>query len=160
MKFCAVLLLALALLACDSSPAVDTGATTTTHDTTTTTIDNDTCQRVAEDTTEYLERLIDTLDDTRLRVLLDTGEWPQNLRELQRQGKDLDLRVAALRCDPAAIQEYAFTLADMAPGGPLSEQLLDLLLSDDTPTTEAPGTTMPATSTTSGETPSSSTPEG
>lgn len=127
------------LAACDSSPpaVVDTGQTTM-GETTTTTIDDDTCERVAEDTVVYLERLIDTLDETRLRVLTDIEGWPQELRDLQRSGKDLDLRVGALRCDLASIQEYAFAFADLDPQGPLSEKLLELLLSPEPLVTTLP----------------------
>lgn len=141
LRFAVVLVLV--LVACDSSSSDPTGPTTSTS-TTTTTIDNDTCDRVAADTVRYLEDLIDTLDETRLRELRDPDAWGQDLRDLQRAGKDLDLRVAALRCDPVEIQQRAFAEADMTPEGPLSAELLALLLSSEptettTTQTGAPG---------------------
>jgi len=132
--------LILVLVACDSSSSDPTGPTTSSS-TTTTTIDNDTCERVADATVKYLEELIDTLDETRLRELTDPSMWGEDLRDLQRAGKDLDLRVNALRCDVVAIQQRAFAEADLVPDGPLSAELLDLLLSPSEPvtTTTAPG---------------------
>ena len=144
-----LLVLVLALVACDSSPAVDDTGPTTTSSTTTTTIDNDTCERVAADTVRYLEELIDALDETSLRELSGIDEWPQELRDLQRAGKDLDLRVDALRCDPAAIQQRAFAEADLDPEGPLSERLLELLLAPDPLTTTTSSSTTSTTETTS-----------
>jgi hypothetical protein len=145
-RFLLTLALALLVAACDSSSSDPTGPTTSLS-TTTTTIENDTCERVAADTVRYLERLLDTLDETRLRELTDVESWPSELRDLQRSGKDLDLRVAALRCDRAAIQQYAFAEADLTPHGPLSEELLELLLSPETTTTSTSST--PTSTTTS-----------
>lgn len=133
-----VLLLCVVLVACDSG--AEPGPTTSTS-TTTTTIDNDTCDRVGADTASYLEDLIDTLDETRLRELLDVEGWGEELRDLQRAGKDLDLRVTALRCDPIVIQQRAFAEADMTPNGPLSAELLDLLFAPTTITTTTTTTT-------------------
>lgn len=128
------LVLAVALVACDGGET-DPGPTTSSS-TTTTTIDNDTCDRVGGDTVAYLEALIDTLDETSLEELIEPDAWGEDLRDLHRLGKDLDLRVTALRCDPVAIQQRAFRDADMTPGGPLSGRLLELLLSSTpTPTT-------------------------
>lgn len=149
MRIRLVLVLVLVVAGCTSSSNEPTGPTSSTS-TTTTTIDNDTCDRVAKDTAEYLDDLIDTLDETRLRVLTDVDAWPQDLRDLQRAGKDLDLRVNALRCDPVQIQQFAFAQADLDPNGPLSEELLRVLLSSEpltsTPTTT--GTTVAETATT------------
>ena len=156
-RFLLALALVLSVAACDSSSSDPTGPTTSLS-TTTTTIENDTCERVAADTVDYLERLLDILDETRLRELTDVESWPPELRDLQRSGKDLDLRVAALRCDPVAIQQHAFAEADLTPHGPLSEELLELLLSPeaDTSTTSTPSTSI-ATTTTS---PTSTTTDG
>ena len=117
----------LLVAACDSSPAVETAPPPETSSTTTT-IDDDDCEKVAEATVDFLEDLIDELDETRLRELLDRGAWPEDLADLERQGRDLDLRSEALRCDPAVIQQHAFREADLDPDGPLSEYLLELLL--------------------------------
>jgi hypothetical protein len=130
----------LVFAACDSN--ADPGPTTSSSSTTTTTIENDTCDRVAADTATYLEDLIDTLDETRLEELVDVEAWGGGLRGLQRAGKDLDLRVGALRCDAVEIQQRAFAEADLIPDGPLSAQLLEMLL---TPSTI---TTIPETTTT------------
>jgi len=121
--------------ACDSSSTPSTTAigTTTSTSTTTTTIPNDTCERVAEDTVDFLEDLIDELDETSLVALSDPANWPDDLRRLDRAGMDLDLRVAALRCDPAEIQGAALAEADIAPDGPLSALLLELLLGTEDP---------------------------
>lgn len=144
-----VVVLALLLAACDSGDA-EPGPTTSAP-TTTTTIDDDTCDRVGEDTVEYLEDLIDTLDETRLAELVDIESWGQDLRDLQRAGQDLDLRVTALRCDPVAIQQRAFREADMTPRGPLSGRLLTLLLSSE-PTPTSTTATVETTTTTTGTT--------
>lgn len=130
-----LLSLVLLVTACESSaePSTSVPGTTTSTSTTTTTIPNDTCERVAEDTVDFLEDLIDELDDTSLAVLSDPATWPDDLRALDRAGMDLDLRVAALRCDPTEIQGAALAEADIAPDGPLSSLLLELLLGTETP---------------------------
>lgn len=115
--------------------------------TTTTTIENDTCERVAADTVRYLDDLVDELDDTRLREFTDRGGWPEGLVELERAGRDLDIRVRALRCDPAEIQQRAFAEADLDPDGPLSERLLELLLAPEPPVTTTTGSVAPTTTT-------------
>ncbi len=144
MRLSAVVALLVVVAACESSPVGPVGPTTS-GSTTTTTIDNDTCERVADATVGYLEDLIEGLDATRLSEFTDLEEWPQELRDLRRAGKDLDLRVNALRCDPVAIQQRAFAEANLDPQGPLSEELLELLLAPD-PLGAIP-TTVPATTT-------------
>ncbi len=124
--------------ACESSASGPTSSTSST----TTTIENDTCDRVIADTVRYLENLIAELDETLLREFTDRQAWPEGLVDLERAGRDLDIRVRALRCDPAGIQERAFAEADLNPEGPLSERLLELLLTGEpaTDTFEAPTT--------------------
>lgn len=138
----------LAFVACESGVV---GPTTTTSSTTTT-IDNDTCDRVAADTVSFLNSLIGELDDTRLAEFRDSADWPEDLRDLERAGRDLDIRVAALGCDPAVIQQRALDEANLVPGGPLSEGLIGVLLAppaSTTPTTsEVVDTTLESTSTT------------
>jgi hypothetical protein len=135
----AILVVAMVLIAACEAGADP--APTSSSSTTTTTIDNDTCDRVAEDTVSYLEDLVDTLDATRFDELVRPEEWGSELRDLQRAGKDLDLRVSALRCDVAEIQGRAFSEADLVPGGPLSGRLLELLLTPTTTTTMVETTT-------------------
>ena len=132
----------LALAACDSATTT-TGPTTTTSSTTTTIVD-DNCELVAADTVAFLNTLILALDDTRLAEFLDKEAWPDDLRDTERSGMDLDLRVAALGCDPKAIQQQALNEANLIPGGPLSEGLLNVLLT-------SPSTTTPTTPTTTAE---------
>ncbi len=85
--------------------------------------------------------LIDQLDETRLAEFKETADWPEDLKKLERLGADLDIRASALGCDADAIRQAVFDRADLAPGGPLSEGLVDLLLS-------VPSTTEPTTATT------------
>lgn len=151
----------LVIAACDSAETEPT--TSTASSSTTTTIENDTCERVAEDTVEFLNSLIRELDDTRVAELREREDWPDELRDLDRTGNDLDIRVTALGCDPVAIQQQALSDADLVPGGPLSEGLIELLLTPPTTTTtttsssttttlpvdaETDGTTTPATEST------------
>ena len=42
-----------------------------------------------------------------------SAEWSEDLNDLERASRDLDLRVAALRCDPAAIQQRALDEANL-----------------------------------------------
>ena len=138
----------LAFVACESGVV---GPTTTTSSTTTT-IDNDPCDRVAADTVSFLNSLIGELDDTRLAEFRDSADWPEDLRDLERAGRDLDIRVAALGCDPAVIQQRALDEANLVPGGPLSEGLIGVLLAPPASTTstmsEVVETTLESTSTT------------
>ncbi len=137
----------LAFVACESGVV---GPTTTTSSTTTT-IDNDTCDRVAADTVSFLNSLIGELDDTRLAEFRDSADWPEDLRDLERAGRDLDIRVAALGCDPMVIQQRALDEANLVPGGPLSEGLIGVLLAppaSTTSTTSEVETTLGSTSTT------------
>lgn len=118
------------LAACQSA-TVETTVTTGTTSTTTTTIENDTCDRVGEDTVRYLAGLLDVLDSTALRDFTDRSAWPEELVDLERQGRDLDLRADALRCDQAAIQQRAFSDVDLNRQGPLARELVELLLAPD-----------------------------
>ena len=139
----------LAFAACSSSTSTPSGSTTTTSSTTTTIVD-DTCERVGADTVSFLNSLIRVLDDTRLAEFKDRGEWPDDLIDLERASRDLDIRVAALGCDPAEIQQRALDEANLIPGGPLSEGLIDLLLTSpttSTSTTSTTTTTVPADTT-------------
>jgi hypothetical protein len=122
--------LVLAVVACDSEATTDTTVTTvaTVASTTTSTIEGDTCDRVGDDAVVYLERVIDTLDETSLRELSDPASWGDELRQLQSAGRDLDTRASAMRCSVAVIQGRVFAEADLDPGGRLSARLVELLL--------------------------------
>ncbi len=124
--------------ACSSSTS--TGPTTTTSSTTTTIVD-DNCERVGADTVSFLNSLIRVLDDTRLAEFKDRGDWPEDLIDLERASRDLDIRVAALGCDSTEIQQRALDEADLVPGGPLSEGLIDVLLTSPTSSSSATSTT-------------------
>ena len=140
----------LVFAACSSSSS--SGPTTTTSSTTTTIVD-DTCERVGGDTVSFLNRLIQVLDDTRLEEFKDREDWPEDLIDLERSSRDLDIRVTALGCDPAKIRQRALDEANLVPGGPLSEGLIDVLLtSPSTSTTSTATTTVPSgtTETTTG----------
>ena len=151
MRSRAVAAFVVVVAACNTSAAEPTA--TTPSSTTTTTIENDTCERVAADTVRFLDDLISELDETRLREFADRDAWPQELLDLERAGRDLDIRVRALRCDPGAIQQRAFSEADLDPEGPLSERLLELLLTPEEPAT----TTTSSTTTTSTTVPETTT---
>lgn len=129
--------------ACSSSTSTSTGPTTTTSSTTTTIVD-DNCERVGADTVSFLNSLIRALDDTRLAEFKDRGEWPEDLIDLERASRDLDIRVAALGCDPTEIQQRALDEADLVPGGPLSEGLIDVLLTSPTTSSSTTSTTTTA----------------
>lgn len=131
LRFVAFVLLV--VVACDPG----TSGTTTTTSSTTTTIIDDTCDRVASDTVAFLDSLISRLDDTRLAEFRHRADWPDDLRDLERAGRDLDIRVAALACDPALIQRRALDEANLLPDGPLSEGLIDVLLTPQTTTTSS-----------------------
>ena len=140
LRFLALAAVVFVIAACDSGSA---GPTTSTSSTTTT-IDNDTCDRVAGDTVEFVNALVSRLDDTRLAEFRDRERWSEDLVDLDRAGRDLDLRVNALGCDPVAIRQQALEQADLNPGGPLSAGLIDVLLNPPTTTT----TTIAGTTTT------------
>ncbi len=145
----ALLVVAVLFAACSSSTATSAGPATTTSSTTTTIVD-DTCDRVGADTVSFLNTLIRVLDDTRLAEFKDRAEWPEDLIDLERASRDLDIRVAALGCDPTEIQQRALDEADLVPGSPLSEGLIDVLLTSPTTTTSTTSTTtttLPADST-------------
>ena len=108
---------------------------------------DDTCDRVGADTVSFLNTLIRVLDDTRLAEFKDRGAWPEDLIDLEQASRDLDIRVAALGCDPAEIQQRALDEADLVPGSPLSEGLIDVLLTSPTTTTSTTTTTLPADTT-------------
>lgn len=137
---------AVLLAACSSSTSTSAGPSTNTSSTTTTIVD-DTCDRVGADTVSFLNRLIRVLDDTRLAEFKDRGEWPEDLIDLERASRDLDIRVAALGCDSTEIQQRALDEADLVPGSPLSEGLIDVLLTSPTTTTSTTTTTLPADTT-------------
>ncbi len=109
----------------------------------------------------FLNTLIRVLDDTRLAEFKDRGEWPEDLIDLERASRDLDIRVAALGCDPTEIQQRALDEADLVPGSPLSEGLIDVLLTSPTTTTSTSTTTTTLpTDTTVGSTAGTSGDEG
>lgn len=112
---------------------------------TTTTIINDNCELVATDTVAFLDSLIRVLDDTRLEEFKDRAAWPEDLSDLERASRDLDIRAGFLACDPALIQQRALDEANLDPRGPLSEGLIDELL---TPPTTSTTTTTKAADTT------------
>ena len=120
---------------------------------------DDNCERVGADTVSFLNTLIRVLDDTRLAEFKDRAEWPEDLIDLERASGDLDIRVAALGCDPTEIQQRALDEADLVPGSPLSEGLIDVLLTSPTTTTTTTATTLPA-DTTVGSTAATSGDEG
>lgn len=122
------------------SPSSSTGPSTTTSSTTTTIVD-DNCERVGADTVSFLNSLIRVLDDTRLAEFKDRRGWPEDLIDLERASRDLDIRVAALGCDPTEIQQRALDEADLVPGGPLSEGLIDVLLTSPTSSSSTTSTT-------------------
>ena len=109
---------------------------------------NDNCDLVGTDAVSFLDALLRTLDDTRLAELRDPEVWSDDLRDLERAGRDLDIRVAALGCDPGAVRQQVLDEANLAPGGPLSEGLLDVLLSSPTTTTSSTTTSSTTTSST------------
>ncbi len=137
---------AVLLAACSSSTSTSAGPSTSISSTTTTIVD-DTCDRVGADTVSFLNTLIRVLDDTRLAEFKDRAEWPEDLIDLERASRDLDIRVAALGCDPTEIQQRALDEADLVPGSPLSEGLIDVLLTSPTTTTSTTTTTLPADTT-------------
>jgi hypothetical protein len=147
LRIAALTVAVLVFAACSSSTS--TGPTTPTSSTTTTIVD-DNCERVGADTVSFLNSLIRVLDGTRLAEFKDRGEWPEDLIDLERASRDLDIRVAALGCDPTEIQQRALDEADLVPGGPLSEGLIDVLLTSPTTsssTTSTTTTTVPADTT-------------
>ncbi len=151
---------AVLLAACSSSTSKSAGPSTSISSTTTTIVD-DTCDRVGADTVSFLNTLIRVLDDTRLAEFKDRGEWPEDLIDLERASRDLDIRVAALGCDPTEIQQRALDEADLVPGSPLSEGLIDVLLTSPTTTTSTSTTTTTLpTDTTVGSTAGTSGDEG
>ncbi|MEE8498635.1 MAG: hypothetical protein V3S62_08875 [Acidimicrobiia bacterium] len=147
-RVAATAVVVLVFAACSPSTSTSTGPTTTTSSTTTTIVD-DNCERVGADTVSFLNSLIRVLDDTRLAEFKDRGGWPEDLIDLERASRDLDIRVAALGCDPTEIQQRALDEADLVPGGPLSEGLIDVLLTSPTSSssTTSTTTTTPADST-------------
>lgn len=88
---------------------------------------NDTCTLLAQDTATYLETVMVVLDQVTLDEVRDRAAWPEAMIALEQQGKDLDTRSAAMRCDRARIQEAAFLLADLDPESGLGRYLLDLM---------------------------------
>ena len=146
LRFAIAVVAVLALAACDSAPSTSepiVAVTTTVAATssTTTTIVDDNCELVATDTVSFLESLIRVLDDTHLAEFRDRGDWSEDLTDLQQASRDLDIRAEVLECDSAAIQQRALDEADLAPGSPLSEGLLDVLLAPPTTTTTTTTTT-------------------
>jgi hypothetical protein len=148
LRFLAIALVVFAVASCDSG----SGGPTTTTSSTTTTIDNDTCERVGDDTVAFVNALVSQLDGTRLAEFRDRDRWSDDLVDLDRAGRDLDLRVNALGCDPDAIRQQALERSDLIPEGPLSAGLIDVLLNPPTTTTttvaETTTTTVAETTTT------------
>jgi hypothetical protein len=123
-RWLALGLICAVVVACDtSSPTLTTappGAPTTT-------IVDDTCDRLATDVARYLELVVDVLDDTPLETFRDPDSWPEALFALQQQGEALDLRAAAMGCDPAEVQARAFARSGARPDSGLASYLLGLL---------------------------------
>jgi len=119
----AVLVLVVLLAACDSGTAIPTTAA---GPTTTTTIENDTCERLAADTADYLEVVIEVLDLTRATELADPERWTEALVAIQQQGAQLDARAEIMECDLVELQAAAFRRARLDPDSPLSHYLLRL----------------------------------
>jgi hypothetical protein len=117
--------MALLAVACDNGPASPTTAPP--GPTTTTTIVNDTCGSLAQDTADYLESVIEVLDQVTLAEARDREAWPEGMVALEQQGKDLDARAAAMRCDPGQVQTAAFLAANLDPDSDLAHYLLALL---------------------------------
>jgi hypothetical protein len=117
--------LAVVLAACSSAAPAPTTAPP--GPTTTTTIFRDTCDRLASDAADYLEVVVQVLDETPTDVFTDPARWPEALVALQQQGADLDTRAQAMECDPAAIQAAAFAAAKIDPKSALGVHLADLL---------------------------------
>jgi len=121
----AVILLALALVACDSSTPTPTTAPP--GPTTTTTIQNDTCERLAADMADWLEVFIEVLDQTSAQDVADPERWPEPVVAMFQEGDALDARGAALECDPGALQADAFRRASLDPDSELARYLMGLL---------------------------------
>ncbi|OFW66319.1 MAG: hypothetical protein A2Z12_09745 [Actinobacteria bacterium RBG_16_68_21] len=118
-------LFVLLLGACNS--AAPTPTTAPPGPTTTTTIVGDTCERLAQDAADYLEVVVQVLNETPTDVFTDRSQWPEALVALTQQGTDLDARSDAMRCDPADMQAAVFALADIDPKSPLARYLAELL---------------------------------
>lgn len=125
--FLALLTGVVAMSACDSSTPKTASTVPTTFVITTTTLTEDSCEDVVRDAADFLEDLIEELDQTSLDTFTDPDAWPRELQELRQKGIALDERVSVLRCDPAAVQGAAFEAADVDPDGPLSQRLVELL---------------------------------
>jgi hypothetical protein len=121
----AAFLLVILLAACDSPTPLPTTAPP--GPTTSTTIEDDTCERLAADTAEYFELLIEVLDTTTAEALVDRDNWPEPLVAIQQQGETLDVRAEALGCDPGALQADVFRRADLDPDSELARYLMALL---------------------------------
>ena len=124
LRYVAVAGLLLALAACDSGTV---SPTTAPPGVTTTTIENDTCTRLARDTAEYLQTLIEVLDQITLEEIRDREAWPESLQAMEQQGKDLDSRAEDMRCDRGEVQTAAFLAADLDPDSDLARYLLSLM---------------------------------
>lgn len=120
----AVAALVLVVAACDSGAV---SPTTAPPGVTSTTIENDTCTRLARDTAEYLETLVEVLDQVTLEETRDREAWPEALQAMEQQGKDLDSRADEMRCDPGEVQTAAFLAADLDPDSDLARYLLTLM---------------------------------
>lgn len=124
MRWRALALACTLFAACDSSTPP---LTTAPPGATPTTIAGDTCERLGDDAARYLELVVDVLDDTTLDDFRDRDRWPEALHALEEQGRDLDARSRAMRCDPAQIRERALTGARLTPDSGLAHFLLELL---------------------------------
>lgn len=121
-----VALLAVVVAGCDSGPATPTTAPPGVS-TTSTTIESDTCSRLAADTARYLTAVIEVLDRVTLDEARHRETWSEGMLALEQQGKDLDLRSAAMRCDRGEVQTAAFLGADLDPDSDLARYLLALM---------------------------------
>jgi hypothetical protein len=119
----AFLLLSAVVAGCDSSST----PTTAPPGAPTTTIVNDTCDLLAADTADYLDTVIDVLDQTTLDEIRDREAWPEALVAVQQLGAELDARSDAMRCDRGTVQAAAIAGASLDADTELARYLLDLL---------------------------------
>ncbi len=95
-----VLLLALALAACESGEAA-----TTTLPGPTTTIDPEVrCAQLTEDATDLLVDVMSALEGVSPSQLADRASWPDELVTLEQRGEELESMISEAGCDVLEIQ--------------------------------------------------------
>jgi hypothetical protein len=130
-----VLITTVLVAGCDgaepASPTEDISTTSTTSSTSTTTTTVDpglTCDEIGDQAADLLRRILTEVENVDASDLTERERWPAGLVELQAEGRDLDLRVAAAGCDPGTIQETALrVLEDVSPEGRVAEILVEVL---------------------------------